>query len=480
MHRLILLTAAASFIAACNCGAPRECDPAKPDDCGADLACEPVTGRDKPLCVSPVQIEGRVFDLISNAGIEKAEVTAVDANGSPVGAFAVSGTDGKYVLRVPSQRSDEKGTFVGKPVTLRASAANYATFPSGIRISLPLDTTAAARETQDDPTKPYVLKSTQTDVGLNPLADADKGRPSIIGSVEVATGQRGVLIVAESGAPPAITTIADAKGAFHIFNVAPGTYKVQAYSAGSNYTPVDVTVAAGTDSKDVSIKKAGAAAAKVSGSVSLVAGANNAGTSVVLVVESTFKEVKDPYVKFARGEVPPGLRAPSPGTAPNVSGAWSIDGVPDGKYVILAGFENDGNVRDPDPNISGTSTVHITVAAGAVQGTFDAFKVTGAIAMNGPGAADGPAELTSATPTFSWKAYSSTKSYDLTVFDGFGTPLWTKNAIPAVTGGNNEVVYAGPALKVGLVYQWRVAALGNAGNPLSQTEDLRGLFQVKP
>jgi hypothetical protein len=45
--------------------------------------------------------------------------------------------------------------------------------------------------------------------------------------------------------------------------------------------------------------------------------------------------------------------------------------------------------------------------------------------------------------------------------------------------GNIEVTYAGPALSPGLSYQWRATAKGNAENPISLTEDLRGLFTVK-
>jgi hypothetical protein len=37
-------------------------------------------------------------------------------------------------------------------------------------------------------------------------------------------------------------------------------------------------------------------------------------------------------------------------------------GVPDGKYVALAAFENDGLVRDPDTSIGGTQIVHLTVS----------------------------------------------------------------------------------------------------------------------
>ena len=181
--RTVLWFMLAGSLAACG---SRECKLEDPGSCASSEICEAVQGRDKPMCFAPVQVEGKVFDLQSGAGIENAHVTAVDANGAPVGAAAVSGAGGKYTLRVPSLRTDDKGAFVGKRLTLRAAATNYATFPSGVRVSLPLDTTAAAR-TEDG--KPFVLSGGLTDIGLASLPDAEKNRPSIAGTVEVEIGR---------------------------------------------------------------------------------------------------------------------------------------------------------------------------------------------------------------------------------------------------------------------------------------------------
>ena len=66
---------------------------------------------------------------------------------------------------------------------------------------------------------------------------------------------------------------------------------------------------------------------------------------------------------------------------------------------MLAAFENDGNVRDPDPNISGTQIQHMTVSGGTISGASSpSFKVTGAVGLVSPGASG--VETTSATPTF--------------------------------------------------------------------------------
>jgi hypothetical protein len=76
----------------------------------------------------------------------------------------------------------------------------------------------------------------------------------------------------------------------------------------------------------------------VTGSVQIVNPGDGKGTSYILVVESTFDE------SLARGETPPGLRAPE-GTDLIESGTWMIEGVPAGSYKVLGAFENDQLVR---------------------------------------------------------------------------------------------------------------------------------------
>jgi len=446
-----------------GCG-PKECVLTDPSSCPTDQVCESVQGRDKPLCFAPVTLKGKVFALDTSSGIADARVLAADENGAPAGTTAITDKDGAYTLRVPSTRTDEKGAFTSRKVMLRAQAKNYEPFPSGARVSLPIDTSAATRMKDTDP---YVLQSPLTDIGLTPVMASQQNLATVTGTVELPGEQRAVMLVLESGSGAGRTTLADANGAFTFFNVGNGTVKISAYTRGTNYTPVDVSVS-GADVKDVQIKKAGTGTATLSGSVQLVAGANNAGTSVVLVVESTF------IASLGRGEVVPGLRAPDPGVAPNISGAWTISGIPDGKYVVLAAFENDGNVRDPDPGISGTQILHVQVSGGTLSGaTSPSFKVTGAVGLVGPGV-DGIEEV-SATPTFSWQAYSNADAWVLKVFDSLGNEVWSKDIADKQTV---STAYAGPALSVGQYYQWRIVAM-RRGAPTSQSEELRGLFKVK-
>jgi len=449
-------------------GGSKQCKLDDPSTCSSGEVCESVQNQNAPACFFPVQLQGHVSDLSTAASIGGATVSALDDNGAPAASVAISATDGSYTLRIPSVRADSSGKPVGRKVALRAAAKNYFNFPFGVRISLPIDTSAA---TQANATSPYLISGGQADIGLSSVPSAIQGRPSISGTVEVSAGQVGVLVVAETTDVP-ISAIADTNGGFTLFNVAPGSVHVQAYSRGVNYTAVDLNVPAGIDTTGVRISKSSVPTATLSGSVNLVAGAPGP-TSVVLLVESTFNAI------LVRGEEPPGLRAPDPGIAPNVTGAWSIVGVPDGRYVVLAAFENDGDVRDPDPNIAGTQIQHIAVSGGAVvNGTQPSFKVTSAVGMVSPGAGDAM-DLTSSQPTFTWQAYPSTKTYDVTLFDTMGNIVWSRLGLMAVTGQNNSATYNGPALSSGKVYQWRAMARGNVGNPISTTEELRGIFKIQ-
>jgi hypothetical protein len=193
------------------------------------------------------------------------------------------------------------------------------------------------------------------------------------------------------------------------------------------------------------------------------------------VVRDTF----DPDA--ARGEVPRGLRAPRTGT-PSVTGDFVIEGVPDGEYVVLAAYENDDLVRDPDANISGTDFVFLTVDSnqGASMSISDSFKVTEALEVMSPGA-DGP-EAVTGVPTLTWADDSSEDWYEVRVFDAFGNEVWSDLDVPSVSGkGSVSVDYAGP-LDPGMYYQFRVLSWRQPGQgeaaPISATEDLRGVFFV--
>ncbi len=214
---------------------------------------------------------------------------------------------------------------------------------------------------------------------------------------------------------------------------------------------------------DVDLAVSADAASSVAGSVSIVNGQMGTATSVILVVASTFKDA------IARGETPPGLRAPDPGVAPDVNGAFSIAGVPAGRYVVLAAFENDFLVRD-ESSIGGTAIVRQEVVAGQDVTIADSFKVTGAVDIVTPGA-DGP-ETVAGTPTFTWLDDSSEDRYAITVFDALGTVVWEAETPKSVV----TLPYGGPALQPGRYYQFRVQSIKDPAEVISRSEELKGVF----
>jgi hypothetical protein len=393
--------------------------------------------------------------------IEAALIQAVDINGAAVGTAGVSAADGAYEIMVPAMR-DENGNPLQAIYTLRVQAADYVEFPTGIRPALPLDAaTASAAEDR------WVIENSLTTVALVPLPGDTSNLGSISGLIN-AEPHAGVLVVAEGGGA-ALTGFSDADGNYTIFNVPPGSYMVQGYFAGLQLNATSTSVAAGEDKSAVDLSQAASPLSTVSGSVQIVNAPGGSVTSVILAVESTFQAAA------GRGTVPPGLRAG------DVTSAFTIDGVPDGRYVVLAAFENDRLVRDPDLAIAGTTVVHITVPDPVLGNTItfsEGFKVTGALNIVGPGA-DQPEQVSTLTPTFQWADDSSEDGYIIRVFDSFGDEVWNTE-IGNVTGSATVMLmYAGPALAPDMFYQFRVTSFRdtNAGrSAISQTEDLKGVF----
>jgi hypothetical protein len=444
--------ALAPFAAACGDDEPppeeskSECSVSTGEGCKDGKVCEEVEGE-KPACFAPVSLAGRVFDLSNDAAIEGARVVARDANGAAVSSVAVTDAEGSYELRVPAKRRSG-GEVAAQSVTLRADASGFLVFPLAPRVALPV-------ELSDATGTPPSLSSALTDIGLIRLPAADRG--TISGRV-LADHPGGTLVVA-GGA----TGVADTSGDYAIFNVPAGPVSVNGYLPGVNLASRDLTLAANDEETGVDLDVVSDATAIVDGSVQIVNATGGATTSVILVVESTFVEMT------ARGEAPPGLRVG------DVSGSWSIAGVPNGRYVALAAFENDGLVRDPDTSIGGTDIVHFDVTGPDVS--LEGFKVTGALAVVAPGANE--PEAVSGTFDLSWEDDSSEDTYDLTVFDALGNLTWEQSGIVGPNGSRPVVVpYAGPALARGMFYQFRAISIKD-GVPISTTEDLRGVFTAE-
>ncbi len=277
----------------------------------------------------------------------------------------------------------------------------------------------------------------------------------------VADHPGGTLVVAGGS-----TGIADFSGNYEVFNVPAGAMvDVRGYAAGLQITPTQAAVVADKPTTGIDLKSTGPATASVSGKVDIVNGGGASATSVVLAVEETFN------ADAARGVVPRGLRIG------NVSGDFVIKDVPDGKYVVLAAFENDDLVRDPDVAIGGTQIVHLTVA-GQAQAIGTSFKVTGALGVVSPGATK--LDEVSGTPKLVWADDSGEDHYEVRVFDALGNKTWEDLMVPSASGNKDvSVDYGGPALTAGMIYQFRATSIKNGGSPISMTEDLKGVFVYK-
>ncbi len=432
------------------------------DDQCADDTCADVGGGDRK-CEPPVRLQGKVVDALDDSAVAGADVIALDVDGAAVSRVATSAADGTYALELIVARDAEGAPAAGAAVTTRADARDYATFPSGIRQAVPIDLGAAAADGEGH----FVVENAATTIALVPLPDGEAGRPTVSG--HVAAGGGGVLVVSASDGGVS-TAITDSDGTFTLFNVAAGDSVVSGYAADVQLTPVSLAVAA-EDVLNVVLDAAVQPTGSVSGSVNIVNGNGNGVTSVVLVVADTFDET------IARGEVPRGLRAS------DVTNAFTIAGVPDGEYVVLAAFDNDGLVRDPDTNIGGTALVHVVVGPGNRDvAAPQSFKVTGALDVFSPGA-DGLEKVTAA-PDFVFADDSSEDRYDIVLFDALGT-LTFEASVDGQSGNQRVTVpYTGPALTPGMIYQYRATSVKTQGaggeSAISATEDLKGTFLFAP
>jgi hypothetical protein len=444
------------------------CTPLTEQGCEPGQVCEEVMGGE-PACFAPIVVKGRVLDMHSGDGISGATLVALDVNNSARSSVVTSGADGAYSIAVPVTRVQDGGPVVDA-ITLRVSAAGYHSFPTPPREALPIDLDEAAAETDGE----RVVKNPSTDVVLAAISGDTAGFGSIAGSVDHDLGS-GALVVAVQDEVAVSTAIADRAGAFVLFNVPAGETTVEAYRSGLRVEPALATVAPGARIDGLTLAASTEPLAAVTGSVSIVNATGGLTTSVILVLESTFSQ----QGAVVRGLAPAGLRAGE------VSGAFRIEAVPPGKYAVLAAFENDGLVRDPDESISGTDVVHIEVSASGDEVALpQSFKVTEALAIESPGA-DGLELLAAGTlPKFVWADDSSEDGYELRVFDSLGTLVHEALDIPRVSGGEHvEYTWNDAEVEPGAIYQfrvwsWRMKHGTAARTYVSASEDLRGTFQM--
>jgi hypothetical protein len=453
--RLAVLCLAPLALAGCSSG---NCDLFDPTSCDPGLVCDPVINDPNPHCFPPVEVVGTVVDATNGRGIATAEVTAFDNLGAPASVLTFSGKDGTFTLRIPSFREDTKGTPHAFPMMLFANAKDHLPYGAGVQNAPLIDTGLAVEKS---PGLPWELTVPQTTLRLLPAPAALQNQFLINGAAQITQGELGILVTAESNGKAVSATFADGLGNFTLFNVPPGSYAIQAYASGLNYVGVSLNVVnSSIDGVGIGISTVGPAT--MNGNVAVPPG--DGGTSVNLFLESTY----DP--NLGRGLSPFGLRAPAMGSPPNISGTFSIAGVPDGRWAVVPGVENDGWVRAP-----GDAGVGHLVVTNSSPDSSPSLAVVGAVQLVSPGGGDA-VDSASATPTFIWTAYPGATSYSLVLADSFGNPIAYN---PTLGAGDTQVTYDGPALVTGALYQWHLTALDGSGAPISQSEDLKGLFTVQ-
>ena len=432
------------------------CDPDANTGCAAGQVCEPVVGA-APACFAPVLVRDQVFNQMvgMSSPIEFARVVALDEGGGAVSRFALTRSDGTYELRVVCPR-DSSGLPVHSQISLRAEAAGHQAYPGPIRPKLLLDPASAASLGSA-----LLLGASAADLGLFPLRTAS--RATIQGRID-APVRAGVLITGGGS-----SALSDADGQFVLHNVTPGSITLRGYAAGQQLASQTVLVVAGGQA-EVTLSAASAPLSKVSGSLSALGGLSS--TSVMLMVKETFSE------NLERGEVPRGLRKTG------VTADFVFEGVPDGEYIVMPAFDNDGATREPALGVQGTNYVSVTVpsAAGRDISLQGALRLTTALSVRSPGA-DQPEAVTVAKPLFTWSDDASEDGYEVRVLDSFGTLVWESLAIPKVTSSATaSVTYAGPALVKGMYYLFSAQSYRMQGSrvALSRTEDQRGVFYLTP
>jgi hypothetical protein len=434
-----------------GCGGNDHCDPASSSGCTAALQCEAVAGAD-PACLPPVVVAGRLLDSATGNPVAGARVLVLGADGAPAGPAVASGGDGAFAMRVPSPRRSDHSP-VGQTVTLRADASGYQRFPAGFRPGVAADTAAAALASDGSR-----LLVTLPDVTMIAIVG---GVSLIAGRVELPSVSEQVLVLAvpELGGR-AVSAIADTGGVYQIPSLTPDTYDITAYARGFRYGVYPTTVGTG-QATAVDVRIIGPTAAHVLGRVDLAPGTSPGPTSVLLVPDASFDAA------VGQIDLLPGMRVALPGP-----GQFSFDGVPDGLWVVLAGFENDGFVAY---NPSNLPVPRVQVLGGVDTDLSASAVVVDALGLIAPGAS-GP-QAVAVPPMLTWVDDTNEDHYHVVVTDALGGTAWTHDE-PAHAGDNPAVPYTGP-LAVGMFYRFQVQSLDRVGNVLRTTEPLRGVF-VKP
>jgi hypothetical protein len=390
-------------------------------------------------------------------GIAEARVILLDAASEPVQTYV---TDANGIV-------SQSGLLIGD-YQLKISAQGYNSSPPPRVPPLPV--------------KIYTDQTTTVTIELFPI-DPNL----IVGAIsgKISSGDNpvaGALVIAD-GAGDSYTTISGVDGSYVLYNVEEGSADVTAYIKGLNFPILSaVIVTADTTTTDQDLVASDVANGTISGNVQFVAGGTTQTTDITLI-------------DLVTREVIPDIRVYT-----DANNNYTMSGLPNGNFEIIASMLNDGNVIDPDEAVTQGDPL-VIVTSGIVDPPTRSFKITGAVVMDTPATpVNNEVPVLTATPTFTWhseSSYSSANDFAIEVINEYAETVWggfggldPVEGIPTVTvpGGTYTINYAGPALQSGRYYQLRIYAMKddndaimypNGYKLISVTENLDGVFKVK-
>jgi hypothetical protein len=461
---LVLIIALSSACAEEETG-PQLCDMEAPS-CKEGFQCAEILGGE-PTCLLPVELRGQVQNLASGAGVSHAQVQLLDENGVPMDAALETDGSGIFVIILEVPRDLEGGPAEGS-FGFIVQAPGYEASVSMIRPPVFVDASQATLEMDEETEEGivWVVEPAVGTLGLIPLAAAASTYGTITGKVRGDDCQD--VLVAAEGEDQGVTTLSDSDCEYTLLNVLPGNYTVSAFQAGTQYQSAELSLAAGLKAEAVDLLVSDLPLAKVSGKVELNPSIEGQDTSVALVLESTWAAAA------GRGVVPEGL------TVVGINGSFVIEDVPDGRYVVMPAYGIDGLVMAPDQTQGGTRMVTIEIPDKGSRNIelLEALRVNAALSIEGPGA-DGPEAVKSATPIFMWGDDAGEAGFELVVVNSLGEKIWDTDVEPENTSETAQIIYAGPTLKKGMYYQFRVQSYKDQMSSrvyLRGTEELRGVF----
>lgn len=401
-----------------------------------------------PVAPSTGTLQGTITDATTLTGVAGIRIIVFDANtnaplGSPTstdnqGNYSIVISTGTYYLKLYKQGYDEVPARGLSPIPLNVAAGKTTTYSVSM------------------------YRSAMTNGGFI------SGRVTASGAPVA-----GVFVVADDSIN-GFSSVTSADGSYFIFNLPPNIYGVKAWLAGYNSTDTTVNILANSQSANVNLVLTSGTAGSVNGKISFLATTN-------IEVDVTLTH---PWTR----ETIPGL------STMTVNQTYTINNVPNGRYLARATYANDGKVVDPDWIIK-NGEPFVTVTGG--MATRD-FSVTGAVTLLSPTNIGASTQMVDAdtAQVFRWEQYSSANDYVIEVINAQGRVIWggfsnnwtVKNIVIPTNQDSvrfNSDGNATERLMPGRIYRWKIYASKNDQREptgwklISTSEDQRGLIRIR-